>query len=84
MQNGQGGCLTLQAIGNYSNFLASDQNSIPSVPFNSDFPFAYRFLESSQRNCRDLRNDMLIFETIMSAAFGILIRASAGVFYWVR
>lgn len=83
-QNEKGGCLTVEAIGSYTNFRNSTSNGIQSVPFNSEFPFAFRFLPSSQKDCRDLRDDILIYNTIMSTAFGLLVRASAGVFYWVR
>jgi hypothetical protein len=76
--------LTLEAIGNYTNFLSSTHNEITSVSFDSEFPFAYRFSPTSQKDCKDLRDDMLAFSAVMSAAFGILIRATAGVFYWVR
>lgn len=81
--NEKGGCLTLQAIGSYTNFLNSTQNGISSTYFDSEFPFAYRFVDTSQKDCRDLRDDILIYNTVMSTAFGLLVRASAGVFYWV-
>lgn len=77
--------MTLQAIGSYTNFQNSTKNGISSTSFNSEFPFAYRFLDdTSQNNCRDLRDDILIFNVIMSTFFGLIVRASAGVFYWVR
>ena len=53
------------------------------MPFGSDFPFAYRFLETSQRDCKDLRSDMLAFSTVMSTVFGLILATSAAVFYWV-
>ena len=54
------------------------------MPFDSDFPFAFRFDETSQRDCKDLRNDMLAWSTVMSTLFGLILRASSGVFFWVR
>lgn len=73
----------MTAIGNYTDFIASDAHGISSVGFPSEFPFAFRFNETSQTDCRDLRNDMLIYDTVMSTAFGLLLRTSAALFYWV-
>jgi hypothetical protein len=84
VQNGNGGCLTLTAIGNYTNYIGSTANGYTSVSFPSEFPFAYRFNTTSQKDCRDLRDDMLAFDAVMSAAFGLLLRTTSGVFYWVR
>lgn len=83
-QDSTGGCLSLRFLADpYTDFIGSTSHGIPSVSFPSEFPFAFRFEPTSQTDCRDLRNDMLIFETIMSAAFGLLFRTSAGIFYWV-
>ena len=75
--------MTMQAVGNYTNFIASTANGVSSVAFPGTFPFAFRFLPVSQTDCKDLRNGILIWDVVMSAVFGFVVRASAGVWYWV-
>ena len=74
----------MTAIGNYTDFVGSTANGLPSVSFPSEFPFAWRFNETSQANCKDLSTDILAWDTVMSALFGLVLATSAGIFYWVR
>lgn len=73
--NQKGGCGALEQVGTFQKYLGGSKNGVTSVEFNSTFPSSYRFLSGiEQTNCRDLRDEILAFNVIMTTFFSFVIR----------
>jgi hypothetical protein len=85
IKNGQGGCGVISLVGEKSNFPSVSQNGINSVAYDSSFPMAFDFnqssaIQSASKQCRDPRWNLLILSTIFTALFGILTSSPATFF----
>ncbi|KAH4071024.1 hypothetical protein HBI49_022900 [Parastagonospora nodorum] len=82
IKNGQGGCGVVSLVGEKSNFPTVSQNGISSVGYDSSFPMAFDFnqssaVQSAAKKCRDPRWNLLILSTIFTALFGLLTSSPA-------
>ncbi|KAJ3411242.1 hypothetical protein HDV05_002489 [Chytridiales sp. JEL 0842] len=73
-----GGCATLQVVGFHSIFPSTSSNGVTSIPFNSTFPLAYKFIPSNATNCVDLEWYILTFNVVMSVIFVIFFGGGWG------
>ncbi|KAG9314246.1 hypothetical protein JVU11DRAFT_5033 [Chiua virens] len=78
-----GGCATVQLVGNFTDYLPITAYGLTSVGFPSVFPMSFRFSPStSLTHCKDLRNDALAFNILITCALFLILRPKAIVLYW--
>ena len=71
----EGGCGKLEQVGEFTNYVGGTKNGVKSVGFPGTFPSSYRFVEGiSQKDCRDLRDDILGFNVAMTTILSFIIR----------
>ncbi|KAL5117195.1 hypothetical protein ACEQ8H_004883 [Pleosporales sp. CAS-2024a] len=85
IKNGQGGCGVASLVGQKSRFPAVSRNGIDSIEYDSSFPMAFGFNQSSavqiaSKQCHDPRWKLLILSTIFTALFGLLTWSPATFF----
>ncbi|KAF7306792.1 LCCL domain-containing protein [Mycena indigotica] len=83
VSNSRGGCGTLDLIGNFTNFLPTSAHGLDSIGFPTVFPLSFRFREqTSLHHCRDLRDDALAFNAVITALLFLLLRPKPIVLFW--
>jgi len=83
IDNGRGGCGTLQLIGNYTNYLPFTAHGLTSIGFPTIFPMSFQFIESGSLDyCTDLRNYALVLNVLVTAALFMVLRPKPIVLYW--
>jgi hypothetical protein len=71
----RGGCGQLEMVGDFTGFVGGSRNGVSSVGFESTFPSSYRFVEGvGQGGCKDLRDDILAFDVVMTVIFSFFVR----------
>lgn len=71
----RGGCGEVEMVGEFTAYEGGTRNGVKSVGFESTFPSSYRFVEGvSQGGCKDLRDDILAFDVVMTVIFSFFIR----------
>lgn len=80
--NSHGGCGILTLLGEHDDFGGVTRNGISSISFDSDFPMAFSFNQTSTiaGQCRDPRWNLLILSTIFTALFGLFTSSPATFF----
>ncbi|KAJ6621594.1 hypothetical protein B0H10DRAFT_962113 [Mycena sp. CBHHK59/15] len=83
ISNSRGGCATLDLIGNYTDFLPTTGHGLTSIGFPTVFPLAFRFRTSTTlRHCEDIRDDALVFDSLITAFLFLLLRPKPIVLFW--
>ncbi|KIY66161.1 hypothetical protein CYLTODRAFT_378156 [Cylindrobasidium torrendii FP15055 ss-10] len=83
VSNSKGGCGTLDLVGEFANFLPTSANGVDSIGFDTVFPLAYRFRDStSLSHCQDLRNEGLAFNILVTCSLFLLFRPRAIILFW--
>jgi hypothetical protein len=73
--NRGGGCGKLNQVGSFTDFVGGKRHGVESVGFATEFPSSYRFDDSvSQKDCQDLRDQILGMNVAMSTIFSFVIR----------
>jgi len=80
--NDHGGCGVLSLVGGHDRFGEATRHGITSISFDSDFPMAFSFSQTSANagQCRDPRWNLLILSTIFTALFGLFTSSPATFF----
>jgi len=81
--SGNGGCGTLELIGNFTDFLPFTSHGLKSIGFPTVFPVSFRFSESTDlKHCTDLRNGALAFNVLVTFILFVFLRPRPIVLYW--
>lgn len=79
----EGGCATLDLVGNFTDFLPFDAHGLASIGFPSTFPLSFRFRPSATlKSCTDLRNPALAFNILVTALIFLVLRPEPIVAFW--
>lgn len=78
-----GGCASLQLISNFTNFLPFTANGLSSIGFPTIFPLSFQLQSTtSLTHCKDLRNEALAFNIVITALLFWVLRPKPTVLYW--
>ncbi|KAI0030342.1 hypothetical protein K488DRAFT_79678 [Vararia minispora EC-137] len=78
-----GGCVTVDLVGTFTEFLPRTTNGLSSIGFPSAFPLSFRLSPNfSLSNCMDLRTPALIFNVLTTFVLFTALRPKPIVLYW--
>jgi hypothetical protein len=83
IRNERGGCGSVRLVGAHAGFDASTAHGIESIGFDAAFPVAYRFeAVQGQTDCTDRRWQGYVFNALMTAVVGFVLRPKRIVWFW--
>lgn len=78
-----GGCVTVNLVGNFTDYLPTTAFGLTSVGFPSGFPMSYRLSPSDDlRQCTDLHNVALAINVLVTCLLFVVLRPKAIVLFW--
>lgn len=79
--NGKGGCGVVELVGQYQEFVSSQRHGILSVPFDSYFPLAFRFVPDIKCRAKDERWSILAVSTVFTGVLSLFTSSPALFFF---